>query len=104
MDDAACERLSQGLRHWLETVAASERSPHDRDRFEISVGLPGTRRALVIERAGLLTGYIRARTMERQLRCEVHRIAVRHQVAAASDMRHRIEALSRKVHVTPGSA
>ncbi|MGH3027830.1 MAG: hypothetical protein ACRDMW_04675 [Gaiellaceae bacterium] len=61
------------------------------------MGRPSTRRTLMIERADLLTRYIRAQTTERQLRCEVHRIAVRHQAEASSEMRRRIEGLSQRV-------
>jgi hypothetical protein len=97
MDDAAYERMSQGLRDWLGTVLASERSTHDPDRLEIRLSRPGTRQALVTERAELLTRYIRGRTTERQLRCEVHRIVARHQAEATSDMRRRIDAFSERV-------
>jgi hypothetical protein len=96
MDDAVYDRVTQGLREWLATVA-TERPGRQADRYDLEPSHAPSRRAIVIERAHLLTTFIRNRAAERQLRCEMNRIAARHQRGATADMRRRIEALSVQV-------
>jgi hypothetical protein len=96
MDDAMYDRVTQGLREWLATVA-SERPSRQADRYVLEPSHAPSRRAIVIERAHLLTTFIRYRAAERQLRCEINRIAARNQRRAMADMRRRIESLSVQV-------